>query len=231
MPSANVPATSGTTVITIDGPAGAGKSTVAKALAGRLGFSYLDTGAMYRALTLKALRRKMDLTDEDALVRLARETEIDLKGNPASGLKVYLDGEDVSAEIRTLEVTNNTYYIARASKVREILVSWQQAIGRKTDIVVEGRDAGTVIFPKATRKFYLDADVDERLQRRLKELVAKGQAVEAEKLRREIIDRDQKDLTRKAGPLLKAEDAVLIDSTRLTVDQVVGKMLEHLRRS
>ncbi len=217
-----------TTVITIDGPAGAGKSTVAKALALRLQFSYLDTGAMYRAMTLKALREKINLEQEDSLVSLAQRTVIDLKADGSSDLKVFLDGEDVSAAIRTLEVTNHTFYIARAAKVRGMMVQWQRALGEKENIVVEGRDVGTVVFPQATVKFYLDADFTERTGRRIKELKEKGNTFNEEKLRVELKDRDHKDLTRTVGPLKKAEDAIFVDSTHLSVDGVVEKMLGYI---
>lgn len=217
-----------TKIITIDGPAGAGKSTTAKALAKKLGFAYLDTGAMYRALTFKALREKINLEAEEDLVALARRTKIDLKRDVQTGLKIFLDGEDISEAIRTLEVTNNTFYIARAAKVREIMVDWQRAIGSKENIVVEGRDIGTVVFPQATRKFYLDADFSERSLRRIKELEVKGKKVDAQKLREELQERDQKDFTRKVSPLKKADDAVVIDSTALSVDQVVEKMISYI---
>ena len=216
------------TVVTIDGPAGAGKSTIAKTLAAKLGFAYLDTGAMYRALTLKALVNEVNLEDEDQLVQLAGNTVIDLRGDSSSGLKVFLDEDDVSEDIRTLEVTNNTFYIARAPKVREIMVEWQRNIGKKTNIVVEGRDVGTVVFPNASIKFYLDADFEERAMRRIKELREKGEDVDEEKLKAELQDRDNKDFTRKAGPLKKAEDAIVIDSTSLDIHGVVDKLLEHI---
>lgn len=217
-----------TLIITIDGPAGAGKSTVAKALASRLNISYLDTGAMYRALTLKALRAQMNLENEGELVKLAQRTKIELSGNPRTGLHVFLDGEDVSEGIRTAEVTNNTFYIARAPQVRAIMVEWQRTIGRTNDVVIEGRDAGTVVFPDASKKFYLDADFEERTRRRLTELQEKGQSVQESTLKEDLRDRDAKDMGRKVGPLKKADDAILIDSTELTVDGVVDKMLEHI---
>lgn len=214
------------TVITIDGPAGAGKSTVAKELARRLGFSYLDTGAMYRALTLKALRENLELAKEDALVALAKRTSIDLKAQDNQPLRVFLDGEDVTEEIRSGEVTNNTFYIARTPGVRAILVEWQRKIGQARDVVVEGRDTGTVVFPGATRKFYLNADFKERARRRLEELREKGKDVEAEALEEELQERDQKDFSRSIGPLKKADDAIAVDTTNLTIEQTVKKLLE-----
>ncbi len=216
-------------VITIDGPAGAGKSTVAKELARRLGFSYLDTGAMYRALTLKAQRQKINLEDENILADLAKKTSIDLGVDEKKALKVTLDGEDVTEAIRSLEVTNNTFYIARAPKVREVMVSYQRAIGQKKDIVVEGRDVGTVVFPQAAKKFYLDADFEERSRRRIKELEDKGKAVNALELKGELKARDTKDMTRSVGPLKKADDAVVIDSTYLSIAQTVEKILSLIK--
>ncbi len=216
-------------IVTIDGPAGAGKSTVAKRLAKELNLSYLDTGAMYRALTLKAVCLGVDLEDEGALVALARKTVIDLENN-VSGVKVFLDGEDVSDDIRTIEVTNKTFYVARAPRVREIMVEWQRAIGEKKGAVIEGRDVGTVVFPRATNKFYLDADIGERSRRRIDELKAKGNDVDADKLTAELKERDNKDLTRDVGPLKKADDAVLIDSTHLSIDEVIGEMLKHIKK-
>jgi len=216
-------------IITIDGPAGAGKSTVAKAVAGRLRFSYLDTGAMYRALTLKAMREQVPLDDEARLVALAGRTTIRLRGIPPQPTQVFLDDADVSQDIRHVEVTNNTFYIARAPRIREIMVAWQRQIGRNADLVVEGRDIGTVVFPGAEYKFYLDADFNERAGRRLRELQEKGKDVDDIRLKGELYERDRKDYTRTVGPLKKADDAVLIDSTYLTVEQVVDQILGHIR--
>lgn len=215
-------------IIAIDGPAGAGKSTVAKLLAKRLHFFYLDTGAMYRALTLKALRQKINLEDENALVELAQKTTLDLQ-KALNGIKVFLDNKDVSEEIRSIEVTNNTFYIARTAGVREIMVKWQRKIGSQRSVVIEGRDVGTVVFPKATYKFYLDADVQERAHRRIKELEAKGEKVDTQKLEEEIKDRDYKDKTRKVGPLKQADDAVYINSTHLTADEVLQEILRYIK--
>jgi len=216
-------------IITLDGPAGAGKSTVAKSLAGRLGISYLDTGAMYRAMTLKALRLKMDLSDEEALTILARNTKIAFKEMPDGSLNITLDGEDVSVAIRAPEVTNNTHFIAKTPGVRTLMVAWQRAIGMSRSIVTDGRDQGTVVFTDARYKFYVDADVEERVQRRYKELVAAGKPVDFEQLRKDMLERDQKDFSRAVGPLKKAHDAITVDSTGLTVEGTVDKIMKLIQ--
>jgi len=216
-------------MITLDGPAGAGKSTVAKHLAKRLNISYLDTGAMYRALTLKALRLKVKLEDEKALTALAKKTVIDFKKMPNGSLHVTLDGKDVTKDIRSLEVTNNTFYAARAAGVRRIMVNWQRAIARRRCVVSDGRDQGTVAFPQADYKFYIDADFTERVQRRFKELKKAGKPVKSAQLTKDMQERDHKDLTRVVGPLKKAEDAVVIDSTGLSVKQTVERVIKYIK--
>ena len=184
---------------------------------------------MYRALTLKALRLKMDLSDEEALTTLARNTKISFKEAPDGSLNITLDGEDVSVAIRTPEVTNNTYYAARTPGVRTLMVGWQRAIGQSRSIVTDGRDQGTVVFKDARYKFYVDCDVEERVQRRYKELVAAGKAIDLDQLRGEMIERDQKDFTRAVGPLKKAPDAITVDSTGLTVEGTVEKIMKLLQ--
>lgn len=215
-------------VIALDGPAGAGKSTVAKEVAKRLGFVYLDTGAMYRSLTLKALRHHIDVNDEKKLIELARITTIDLQMSPQHTLKVLLDGVDVTEDIRTPEVTNQTFYIARVGGVREVMVERQRAIGEKANIVAEGRDIGTVVFPHAYRKFYLDANFEERANRRFKEMKDKGTVVESASVQKDLQERDTKDFTRTVGPLKKADDAIVIDSTHMSAEDVVQKIIDSI---
>jgi CMP/dCMP kinase len=216
-------------VVVIDGPAGAGKSTVAKMVAKRLGFAFMDTGAMYRALTVKALRAKLNLEDEQALIKLAEVTHIDLVNEAGKPLKVTLDGEDVSETIRSTDVTNNTFYIARTPGVRHVMLEWQRRMGREQSMVGDGRDLGTVVFPDAAYKFYLDADFDIRCQRRIDELKAKGQSVDEQALKADLAERDHKDFTRKAGPLKKADDAIIIDSTSMSIDEVVDLIVRRVQ--
>jgi len=216
-------------VVALDGPAGSGKSTVSKLLAKRLRLLYIDTGAMYRALTLKAMKQGADLENENALIELARSTKIDMK-EEGKGLKVFLDGKDVTALIRTPELTNNVKYIARVPGVRKEMVMLQRSIGaRPGGAVLEGRDIGTVVFPDADYKFYLDADEEERVKRRYKELIALGQKVDLEEMRKDVSMRDESDMKRSVGALKKAEDAVVIDTTELSIDQAVEKILTYIR--
>ncbi|MCX5678497.1 MAG: (d)CMP kinase [Candidatus Omnitrophica bacterium] len=215
-------------IVAIDGPAGSGKSTVSKLIAGKLGLLYIDTGAMYRALTLKAMREGADLEDADALTNLARNTKIDLR-NVSGSLKVFLDGEDVSALIRTPELTNNVKFIARVPGVRREMVNSQRIIGGRSSAVLEGRDIGTVVFPDARFKFYLDADVEERSKRRHKELLEAGQDADLGKIKNDVIRRDESDMNRDVGALKKAPDAVLIDTTDLSIEEVTEKLLSYIK--
>jgi len=216
-------------VVAIDGPAGSGKSTVSKRIAKSLGLLYIDTGAMYRALTLKAMRSNANMEDEDALISLAGAAKIDLK-KTESRLKVELDGEDVTDLIRTVEVTNNVKHIARVPGVRAKMVSLQRAIGRRCGAVLEGRDIGTVVFPDADYKFYLDADLGVRARRRFSELVEAKQDVRIEDIKADVETRDKSDMDRAVGPLKKSADAVLVDTTNLSVDEVVEKLLSYIER-
>lgn len=216
-------------VIAIDGPAGSGKSTVSKTIARQLGLLYIDTGAMYRALTLKAMRGHIDLHDEARLTALAHATKIDLAG-AAGKLAVYLDGEDVTGLIRTEELTNNVKFIARVAGVRAEMVRLQRLVGQAQSAVLEGRDIGTVVFPDADYKFYLDASVDERAHRRYKELVGMGHRADLDGIRRDIVIRDESDFKREVGALKKAPDAIGIDTSDLTIDQVVQKVLNFIKQ-
>jgi cytidylate kinase len=192
-----------------------------------LGLVYIDTGAMYRALTLKATRLGLNLEDEGSLTRLAETTKIDLKA-AAGTLKVTLDDEDVSVLIRTQELTNNVKYIARVPGVRKCMVKIQRDLGARRGAVLEGRDIGTVVFPDADFKFYLDADLEERAKRRHKDLVEIGQDLGIQDVRKDVVTRDSSDMKRSVGALKKAPDAIFIDTTNLTVDEVVEKALVYI---
>jgi len=210
-------------IITIDGPAGAGKSTVAKKVAKRLGFLYLDTGAMYRALTLKVLEAELSPNNGDEIVALTKNTTLDIK-EERDRLGVYLDGKEVSNKIRTREVTNNVHWVCQIKEVRQWMKELQRKIGSSHDTVVEGRDIGTVVFPQAEYKFYLDASLEERGKRRWGEEKAKGTKVSLEKVREEVKERDERDKSREIAPLKKAPDAIYIDTTHLSISEVVEEI-------
>ncbi|HTY45636.1 MAG TPA: (d)CMP kinase [Patescibacteria group bacterium] len=211
-------------IIAIDGPAGAGKSTVAKLLAGRLGFLYIDTGAMYRALTLKALDEGVDAGDEAALEALAGRTTIALENTSGGALQVLLDGRDVSVQIREPRITKYVSQVAKVKGVREVMVGLQRSLGRRHSSVMDGRDIGTVVFPAAEKKFYLDASVEERVNRRYKELQPLNRGLAREEVARDLTCRDTIDSTRECGPLKKADDAVYVDTTRMTITEVVDTL-------
>lgn len=206
-------------IVTIDGPAGAGKSTVAKRLARRLGFAYLDTGAMYRAVALAGLLRKVAWDDAAALAAIARQVDLRLAES-----QVLLDGEDVTQRIRTQEVTSVTRYAAGNPEVRAYLVTLQQAIGRNQSLVTEGRDQGTIVFPNAACKFYLLASAEERARRRLTDLAARGESATFEVVLADQERRDREDASRAVGPLKAASDAVPVETDGLTIDEVVDRL-------
>ncbi len=216
-------------IIAIDGPAGAGKSTIARQIARKLGYLYIDTGAMYRAVTLKVLNEGIDPLDETAVTAAAQRASIDLHQNPDGSLTVLLDGNDVSAAIREPRVARHVSDIARVKGVREIMVRLQRGLGNRTDSVLDGRDIGTVVFPGARKKFYLDADFNERVRRRYKELIAAGQKLTPSDVEKDLRNRDTIDSTREHSPLKKADDALLVDTTNLNIEQVVEKVLTCIR--
>jgi cytidylate kinase len=215
-------------IIAIDGPSGAGKSTLAKRLAKELEFVYLDTGAMYRALALKVLRQGIDLADDARLAELIGSTGIDLNEN-CGKMEVLLDGADVAAEIRTPEVSQMASKVSALRAVRARMLELQRAMGRRGNVVAEGRDIGTVIFPEAEVKIFLEASVSERARRRYDELIASGRAVDLVETLREIEERDKRDSERDVAPLRKAEDALMIDSSRVTADEVAALVLAHVQ--
>ncbi|UCD54719.1 MAG: (d)CMP kinase [Candidatus Omnitrophota bacterium] len=217
-------------IIAIDGPAGSGKSTVAKEVAKKLGFLYIDTGAMYRALTLKAINKGVDFSDAGALIELSKNTDIELKES-GDYLKVYLDKKDVSHKIRSMEVTTKVKLLASLKDIRENMAKLQRKLGSgSSGAVLEGRDIGTVVFPDAAYKFYLDASFEKRVERRFLELKEKGFSVSPEEIEADVRSRDVSDMTRKVAPLKKAEDAKVIDTTDMTIEEVTGKILGTVKK-
>ena len=215
-------------VITIDGPAASGKSTVARLLAQRLGADFLDTGAMYRAATLAAMRAGIDLNNEDELLRTIDSSDFQFSTDPGKTV-VRLDGADITDEIRRPDVTANARYAASAPKVRARLVEMQRRMAaRKEKIVTEGRDQGTVAFPDANIKFFLTADAKTRAQRRRAEMPDADARQDIEQVRRAIEARDKSDRDRDVGPLRPADDAIIVDTTELTIEQVVRTLLEYV---
>jgi len=215
-------------IIAIDGPSGAGKSTLAKRLAKELGFIYLDTGAMYRALALKVLREAVDLADDAQIGRLLDETEIDLRDR-SGNLEVLLDGEEVGAQIRTPAVSQMASKVSALGKVRDRMSVLQRAMGRRGSVVAEGRDIGTVIFPQAEVKIYLDASPEERARRRCQELTKGGRPVDFAQTLREIEERDRRDSERDIAPLRMAEDALRVDSSSSDAEQVAALVLNQVK--
>ncbi|HUO28597.1 MAG TPA: (d)CMP kinase [Bryobacteraceae bacterium] len=211
-------------VIAIDGPAGAGKSTIARRLADRLGFTYIDTGAMYRAVALWAMRQNADPADMHRLEQLALAAEIEL-----SAQRVLLNGEDVTSAIRAPEVGRQASVVAAIPGVRRALVEKQRSLGARTSVIMEGRDIGTVVFPHADIKVFLDADPRERVSRRLRDFRDQGEASQPEAVAAQISERDQRDRSRAEAPLTQAPDAVYIDSTSLSLEQVEEEILKLVR--
>jgi len=207
-------------IIAIDGPAGSGKSSTARAVAARLGITYLDTGAMYRAITLKCLRLGISSQDTEALAKLTSQTVISFTGVPPES-HIWMDGEDVSLQIRSDEVTRNVSDYCAPSVVREALVKQQREIGKNNSVVCEGRDIATVVFPDADLKFFMVASVEERARRRQKDFEKLGIHKSIDELKEEISLRDHKDSTRENSPLQKAADAEEIDTTNMTLESQI----------
>jgi CMP/dCMP kinase len=207
-------------IIAIDGPAASGKSTTAKLVASRLGYLHVDTGAMYRAMTLKVIKAGINLEDVKAISALAHSTRIRLISKDG-GYRVELDGLDVTDKIRTPSVTNAASAVSMVPEVRELMVQEQREMGKQGAIVLEGRDIGSVVFPKADIKIFMQAHPRERAARRGKELAAKGITTKIDDLEREINERDNKDTNRSISPLTKAGDAIILDTTDLTIEEQV----------
>lgn len=215
-------------IVAIDGPAGAGKSTVAKRLAKELGYTYMDTGAMYRAFAWKARQGGVDLEDEEKLREVLRRTNVELldwEGTP----RVLLDGRDVTSEIRTPELSQWASKISALAPVRERMVELQRAMGARGGMVVEGRDIGTVVFPQAEVKIFLTAGPEERAKRRFAELQSQGKQVSLDETMEEMKERDRRDQERALAPLRRAEDAVAIDSTAYGVDEVMERIMREIK--
>lgn len=210
-------------VVAIDGPAGAGKSTIARRVAVRLGFAYIDSGAMYRAVALWALRERADLDDVARLEKMARAARIEFA---SGGSAVFLNGEDVTEAIRSPEVSQAASKVSALAGVRRALVEQQRRMGAAQSVVMEGRDIGSVVFPEAEVKIYLDADLEARTRRRALELEQKGEIVGAEDVARELAERDRRDSTRVTAPLLLAPGAVRVDTTQLSVEEVEQVILK-----
>jgi len=211
-------------IIAIDGPAGAGKSTVAQMLAQRLGLVYVDSGATYRAAALKVLESGVALEDEEAIVRVVGSAEIRFVPRLPQP-QVLLDGKDVTAEIRALEVTRAASRVSQLPAVRRKLIALQRSLLKPPGVVMEGRDIGTVVFPGAPLKIFLKADPEERARRRVQQNEQQGRPSTLEKIMAEITRRDQRDAERQTSPLVAAEDAVILDSTQLSAEEVVDKIL------
>ena len=217
-------------IIAIDGPSASGKSTTAKMVAKKLKMTYLDTGAMYRAVTLALLRSNTDLDDYDSVCKVVDELVLDIYDQGANTV-VRLDGEDVSQAIRSMPVTKNVSAVSAMKYVREAMVEIQRNIGKKTDCVVEGRDIGTVVFPDAELKIFMVADIKMRAERRLKELLEMDEKSSLQEVIWDLKRRDEKDSSRAHSPLQKANEAIEIDTSMLTIDQQVEKIINLVREN
>ena len=214
--------------VAIDGPAGAGKSTIAKLVAKEKGYIYVDTGAMYRGLAIHFLNRGIDPEDRDAVAEACRDAEVTI-GYEDGVQQIYLNGENVTSMLRTEETGNMASKTSAIPEVREKLLELQRSLAREKDVIMDGRDIGTNILPDADVKIYLTASVETRARRRYDELRGKGEDCSLEEISRDIKERDERDMTREIAPLKKADDAVLVDSSDMTIQQVVDEICSHCR--
>ncbi len=212
--------------IAIDGPAGAGKSTIARAVAKELGYVYIDTGAMYRAVGLYVLKKKIELSDEKKIVEALSLLDISLSYDDEGVQHVLLNGEDVSSAIRTERVSEAASVVSQYKAVREKLVALQQALAKRTSVVMDGRDIASKVLPDADTKIYLTASVEERARRRARELQEKGEPCNIKAVEKDIEERDYRDMHRAQSPLVRVEDAVLVDSSDLTIDETIDRILD-----
>lgn len=211
-------------IIAVDGPAGAGKSTISKLIAKKLNINYIDTGAMYRAVTYKCLSEGVDVKNEAAVIEVAKRTDIDFRDN-----NIYLDSKVVNEEIRTREVSANVSDVAKIKEVRYLMVDVQREIGTRNDVILDGRDIGSYVFPNADYKFFLVATPEERGRRRYKELCEKGFEGTLEEIIKDIEKRDEIDSNREFAPLKKSDDAIEIDTTGLGIDEVVETVVSKIK--
>ncbi|MFO7891931.1 MAG: (d)CMP kinase [bacterium] len=218
----------GNFILTIDGPAASGKSTTARKVANKMHWLYLDTGAMYRAMAVKMLKENIVLTDTSSVAKMADKTRVSLK-QTKKGLKIFLDKKDVSDNIRTPEIDRAVGPVCEVPQVRKVLVALQREIGRKGNIVAEGRDMGTVVFPHADLKIFLIASLQTRTERRLKDIKKMGLRISKEELIKNIRERDQRDSTRAYSPLKKAKDSIELDTTNLSIDQQVNFIIDKIK--
>ncbi len=214
--------------IAIDGPAGAGKSTIAKLVAKEKGFIYVDTGAMYRAIALYLIRNNVALDDSDSMVKFASQAEVSIKYVDGQQ-QVILNGENVNGLIRTEEVSKMASVSSAVPEIRTMLLELQRKLARENDVVMDGRDIGTNILPNAQYKIFLTASAEERANRRYKELVERGEECDYEKIKADIIERDERDSNRATAPLKQAEDAILVDSSNMTIDEVAKTIIDYCK--